>query len=339
MHPITKKRLIGAAKIIIVVAVFFWIGWELSKSWDTLRRQTWTPDYIWLGLAGAFYIIGYVPAALFWRYSMQAFGQRPGLYEALRAYYIGHLGKYIPGKAVVVVLRSGLLNSERTRPGIAAAAVFLETLTMMAVGALLSALIVIVWFRDMPQSQYLVLLAAGLTLVAGGPIYPPFFRWTAKRLGLGRSDPEIDTKLAGLNVQTLGIGLGLMTITWIFLGLSLWATILGVGIDPGLLSEHLPRFVLAAALSVVLGFVLMIPGGIGVREAAMASVLTVYFVNLAMSNNPEMSFADAEALALGQGIVIAAVQRVISILAELLASAVLVLKKDKAAGAAKRDMS
>ena len=329
MNPILKKRLIFAAKIVIIAAVFIWIGVELSRCWGVLREQPWTPDYPWLVFAGVLYILGYVPSALFWRYSMQSFGQRPGVFESLRAYFIGHLGKYIPGKAMVVVLRSGLLNHDRTRPGIAAATVFLETLTMMAVGAFLSAVIVMVWYRDMPHANYLVLLSIGLALVTGAPIYPPFFRWTAKRLGLGRSDPEIDAKLAGLNMVTLSVGFGMMVLTWVFLGLSLWATIRGVGIEPGLLSIHLPRFVLAAALSLVLGFVLMVPGGIGVREVAMASVLTAYFVNLAMAHHPEMTFADAELLAVGQGIVIAAVQRVISILAELGISAVLVLMKDK----------
>ena len=329
MNPILKKRLIAAVKIIIVIAVFLWIGHELSKSWDTLKRQNWAPDYAWLVFAGVLYIVAYFPAALFWRYSMQAFGQRPGFYESLRAYYIGHLGKYIPGKAMVVILRSGLLRHDRTRASIAAAAVFLETLTMMAVGAFLSAVIVIIWFRNMENGRSLALLAVGMMLVAGAPIYPPFFRWMAKRLGVGRSDPEIDRKLAGLNFRTLGIGWGLMTIAWFFLGLSLWATIRGVGIEPGPLWEHLPRFVLAAAISVVLGFVMMIPAGLGVRDMVMALVLTAYFIDLAMTSDPNMSYENAEKLALGQGIVIAAVQRVISIFAELTASAVLVLKKDK----------
>ena len=327
MNTLWKKRLIAFVKFLIVALVLLWIGHELSRSWDILRQQPWTPDYAWLVFAGVLYIVGYVPAALFWRLSMQSLGQRPGVYESLRAYFIGHLGKYVPGKAMVVVLRSGLLRSEHTRPSMAAAAVFFETLTMMAVGALWSAIIVIVWFRDMPHWEYIALLSVGLTLVAGTPIHPPFFRWTVKRLGIGRSDPDIDAKLSGLTMQTLGLGFGAMTLTWVFLGLSLWATIRGVGIEPGLLSEHLPRFVLAAALSVVLGFVLMIPGGIVVREAAMASVLTAYFVNLALAGNADLSFADALSLATGQGIVVAAVQRVISILAELCAAALLVYSR------------
>jgi len=38
--------------------------------------------------------------------------------------FIGHLGKYVPGKAMVVVLRTGLLASHRVNTGIVVASIF-----------------------------------------------------------------------------------------------------------------------------------------------------------------------------------------------------------------------
>ncbi len=315
MNADLRKRLIFSAKILIVLAVVGWVGWELYKSWDRVHLLAWKPDYFWLTLSGLFYLVGYIPCCLFWYLSMRSLGQRPGLYETFKAYYIGHLGKYVPGKAVVVVLRSGLLDHNKTRASIAAAAVFLETLTMMAAGAFLSAVIALVWFRDTPHGHWLSLLALGMMLVSGLPIIPPFFRRIARKLGVGRHDPEIDAKLQGLTVRTLAVGWVLSTLTWLVLGLSLWASIRGIGIETGPLSEHFPRFVLASALSVVLGFVSMIPGGVGVREFALAQVLTVFFAGL------PLCAADAALYA----IVVAAVQRGVSILAELAVSACFVL--------------
>ena len=329
MSPKLKKQLIATVKALIVLAVFGWIGRELYKSWDTVRAHPWSPDYAWLVLSGVLYAVAYIPAALFWRRSMLSLGQHPKLYETFRAYYIGHLGKYVPGKAMVVVLRSGLLDHSRTRASIAAAAVFLETLTMMATGAFLSALIIIVWYRDMQYGGWLVLLAVGMMLVSGLPVFPPIFRAAAIRLGVGRRDPEIDRKLQGLSFRTLAIGWALTTIGWFFLGLSLWATIRGVGIETGPLTEDLPRFVLAAALSVVLGFVLMIPAGIGVRDAAMAQVLIAYFAGIAMAGDTNLDYPEAEKLAAGQAIIVAAVQRGISIFAELTVSAMLLREGKK----------
>jgi len=314
-----RKRLIFGIKILIVLAVAGWVGRELYGSWDSLHRIEWKPNYFWLTLSGVLYVVGYIPSCVFWFLSMRSLGQRPGLYETFRAYYIGHLGKYVPGKAMVVVLRSGLLNHEKTRASIAAAAVFLETLTMMAAGAFLSAVIAIVWFRDTPQGNQLSLLALGMMLVSGLPIIPPVFRNIALRLGVGRSDPEIDAKLRGLTVKTLAIGWMLSTLTWIVLGFWLWASIRGLGIETGALAEHFPRFVMATALAVVAGFVLMIPGGVGVREFVLAQGLFAYFAGL-----PETA-ADATLWAM----IVAAVQRVVSILAELFVSACLIVGRRK----------
>ncbi|MDR0869761.1 MAG: flippase-like domain-containing protein [Planctomycetaceae bacterium] len=315
-----KKRLILLAKILIVLAVAVWVGWELYKSWDKASQLNWKPDILWLTLSGIFYIIGYAPAAVFWRYAMVSLGQKPNWYETFRAYYIGHLGKYIPGKAMVVIMRSGMLDPARTRMSVAAAAVFLETLTMMASGAFLAAVILVVWFRSIPYGNYLTILALGAMLVSGLPVFPPVFRILAKKLGVGKNDPDIDEKLAGLKWTTLLTGWLLMLPAWTFLGLGLWATVRGIGIDPGTLSETLPRFTLAATLSIVLGFVAMIPAGAGVREFAAAQILVAFFAELLIRNDPGMPVQDAQQLAALQAILVAAVQRGVSILAELFVS-------------------
>ncbi len=332
MNPLLKKRLIFVAKIVIVLLVTLWVIWELRKSWRVLGTVNALKEISlhfhagFLTLSALFYILAYVPAALFWRYTMQSMGQSPKIYESLRAYFIGHLGKYVPGKGMVVVLRSGLLNHQRTRPSIAAAAVFLETLTMMAVGAFLSAAIIVLFFRDTPQGLLLSLLSLGVMVVAGLPVYPPLFRLLAKRLGVGRKDPQIDEKLAGLNGKTLAIGWVIMLGVWILLGVSLWASILGIGFDTGPLIPHLPRFTLAAALSLVLGFVSMIPGGLVVREFALAQVLTLYFVEILARQNPALSIEAVQALAVTIGIIVAGIQRLISLLAELGMAAVLAFR-------------
>jgi uncharacterized membrane protein YbhN (UPF0104 family) len=324
-----KSRIFTILKALIFIAVVVWVVWELNKSWNKISQVKWQADYYWLLFSAIFYFLAYIPTSMFWRYSMQSLGQRPGVYESLRAYYIGHLGKYVPGKAVVVVLRSGLLNHDRTRTSVAAAAVFLETLTMMASGAFLSALIVVVWFREMENGLWLILLAIGMAICAGLPILPPVFRKMAKKVGVGRNDPDIDQKLRGLSFKTLLIGWGLTILTWLFLGLSLWSAVKGVRIDiaNGAIIEMeslfangcelMARFTLAASFSVVLGFVLMMPGGIGVRDFVLAQVLTIYFAG---KLDNDMSLATSYA------IVVAGVQRLVSILVELLAAAVMFKK-------------
>ncbi|MDR3196559.1 MAG: flippase-like domain-containing protein [Planctomycetaceae bacterium] len=327
MNPVLKKRLILIVKIVIVLAIFGWIVWELQKSWHKVNQIHWTPNYYWLAVSAFFYGISYIPSVFFWRHTMRLFGQHPGWYETFRAYYIGHLGKYIPGKAMVVILRASLLNRERTQLSIAAATVVLETLNMMAVGGFISAMIMILWFRDLPVGNYLTFVAAGLMLFIGLPVFPPIFRRFAKQLGVGGKDPEIDQKLRKLRFRTMVYGWGLMSIDWLLLGLSLWATIRGVGIDTGTLTEHLPQYVLAATLSVVVGFILMIPGGLGVREIIITQITIPLLITLLMNTDPELTPTDAAELAVLYALVIAGVQRGISIVSELLISAIFWCKR------------
>ena len=319
MNPALKKYLLLTLKLVIIFAVLIWIVKELYGAWDNMSKLTWKADYFYLTLSCVFYIAAYIPGAWFWRYTMKSLGQKPGYYEAFRAYYIGHLGKYVPGKAVVIIMRCGLLQN--TRVSIAAAAVFFETLTMMASGSLLSAIIIVVFLRGMPDALYLFLLAAGMFFVNGIPVFPPVFRYAIRKMGVGKGDPELEAKQSRFRLPVLLVGLFWTAFTFVFLGLSLWASIRGIGIDTGPLLEHLPRFTLAAAIALVLGFILMVPGGIGVREFALAQVLTVYFAALLASQG--MSAEDTLKLVPVQGIVVGGVQRVVSIVSELFISAVL----------------
>lgn len=323
MSPQLKKRLITAGKVLIVLMLVFWIAREIHKSWGDLVGYPWHFHFGWLALAGLAYALAYLPACAFWHLVMRGLGQSPRWVDTLRAYYIGHLGKYVPGKAVVVILRAGLVSGAKVRPSIAAAAVFFETLTMMAVGAFLSAIIVIVCFHGHRQQIPLTLTAVAMMCVAAMPLSPPVFRFLAKKLGVGRGDPEIDEKLRGINLGLLAVGWGLMSLTWIVLGICLWASIHGVGFDPGPLLDNLPRLTGAVAMAMVLGFLAMIPAGFGVREGVLVMLLTSYFTTWAVTDSDTIgSTITPEAIAL----VITAIQRLISIFTELIVSAVLLPK-------------
>ncbi|MEZ6046842.1 MAG: hypothetical protein R3C11_14940 [Planctomycetaceae bacterium] len=53
---------------------------------------------------------------------------------AIRAHYCGHLGKYVPGKALVLVIRTALVKNAGCPPALAALTATCETLMMMGTG-------------------------------------------------------------------------------------------------------------------------------------------------------------------------------------------------------------
>jgi uncharacterized membrane protein YbhN (UPF0104 family) len=277
-HSSRKKWLMRALKLAIAALVIWAVHRSLIQAWHQLDDHRWQVQPVWLVVSAGLYLLGLLPAALFWYRVLGVLGQNARLGETIRAYYIGHLGKYVPGKAMVVVLRTGLIRSQRVETGVAAASVFVETLTMMAVGSFLAAAILAIWFRE---HGWIVVGAVILMLLSGLPTIPPVFRKLASLARVGKSDPATVAKLHRLGLGTLLLGWVAMTICWCILGLSYWAVLRAMdipGLDP---VGQLPRYTAAVSLAMVAGFLLLIlPGGVGVREAALVELMMPYLGTL-----------------------------------------------------------
>src|SRR5207248_4039587 len=125
---------------------------------------------------------------VYWRALLASFDLRPPLAPTVRAYYIGQLGKYVPGKAWALLLRANLIHPFGVGRGMATLTAFYEVLTTMASGALLALVLLAVFGTDSPQSltwemlklevpagalvdrKVSVLLCAFFLCVYGGPI-------------------------------------------------------------------------------------------------------------------------------------------------------------------------
>ena len=266
----SRKWLFLAVKLLIVVLVVWFIRSAAVEAVARLRERPLRLAPAWLTVAGLLYLAGLLPEGLFWHRVLRALGQEVGLGETLRAYLIGHLGKYVPGKAMVVVLRTGLIRSQRVDTGLVVASVFLETLTMMSVGAFLAAAILVVAF---PEHGLFVGLAIVIMGLAGLPTLPPVFARLARLAGVGRSSPAVAERLAGLRYRLLGGGWAANAVGWLLMGASLWAVLRAMGPTPELWAQwHLDTA--AVAVAVVGGFVSMIPGGLLVREAVLTGLLS-----------------------------------------------------------------
>ncbi len=281
--PNPRRRLIRIAKLVFRLLIFslvcYGIWHTVQKAIVDLQAREFGINQIrpwWLVLAGAFYLAGLLPCWLFWQRTLHAMGQRPRWIESLRAYYIGSLGKYVPGKALVVVLRTGLVRSERCDTTVAAVSVFVETLTMMAVGAFVAAAVLGSMYA---HQVWLLGLAIGLMLCAGVPTAPPIFRRLVRMVGVKKVNPHIDAALAGLDFRLMLYGWLTIGLGWLLLGLSLWATLQAIPTTttaPVVFSD-LPLVTACVALALVAGFLSLLPGGIGIREFVVMTLLAAPF--------------------------------------------------------------
>jgi uncharacterized membrane protein YbhN (UPF0104 family) len=269
----TKRRILTLVKLAIVLLVVWFIRRTIVDAWEQLGERRWQFDLAWLTASGSLYLLGKLLCGVFWYRTLQVLKQPATLARTLRAYYVGELGKYVPGKAMVVVLRTGMVRGPDGDTGLIAASVFYETLTMMSTGALIGAAIVAVWFRG---QTLLVGAALAMMAAAGLPTLPPVFRRLVRLFGIGRSDPAIGEKLADLGYGTMLLGWVVTGVGWVLLGLSFWAMLRGMGVDCGGPFDQLHLHTAAVTLATVAGFISFVPGGAIVREAVLAQLMVPY---------------------------------------------------------------
>jgi len=275
-----------AIKAVLTVLVLGFVGRHVARTWRDLHGRGQSiriaPD--WFAGSVALYLLGLTCFGVyFWR--VMRVGATPTrLAPALRAYLVSHLGKYVPGKAMVVVIRAGLVVPHGARPATAAFATLYETLAMMAAGGLVAAAGFAIgsgpWARvaligGAEVEAPLAVLGLGLGLTFLVVVWPGVFPRlaglaSAPLRGVG---PEA---LPRLSARLLGEGLAWATLGWVLLGLSQLAVIRALGTSLG--PAAWPLAVASVALATVAGFVVPIaPGGLGVREyvlwTALASAL------------------------------------------------------------------
>ena len=135
----------------MLVVVGISVGGTVRNALDQLSQHEWHVRPAWLVVAGALYAVGLVPMAWFWYRALASLGQPAPWSATLRAYFLGHLGKYVPGKAMAVILRVAAVRRWVPSMRIAIVSTMLETLTMMAVGAFLAAGISTFLLRSEPE--------------------------------------------------------------------------------------------------------------------------------------------------------------------------------------------
>jgi hypothetical protein len=268
----------------------------------------------WLVGSGALYLLGLGFSAFFWILLLRSLGQRPFAPAAVRAYYLGHLGKYLPGKAWALLMRATLVQGPGVRLGVAAMTSLYEVLTTMTAGVLLAALILPLQLPDthpatglpvlrrlltleVPDTSAVdrrgILLLIGILLCAVGiPILPAVYNRIVQRLTVRFRQADA-APLPHLGTLAMVKGLCLTAIGWLFMGASLWAACQAVLDQPQSWSwDTWFRYTAFLALAYVAGFVILVaPSGLGVREF----FLTLFLVS---EIRPLLPPGDSEATAI-----------------------------------------
>lgn len=284
-HPVTRKKRWWwpILKLTLFAVMMYFIGQRAVALWQSNPAIALHIDVRWLIPAAVLYLVGWLPSVWFWRTLMRRLNQHPTGYETARAYYVGHLGKYVPGKALVLLIRGGFLKEAGVNPILGALTAVYETLVTMAAGAAIAVALapaVIpdgLWERLPAALRYFhqqPLLLAAIVVVAT-IASTPFSAWLFTRIGRRALPPTAaDTVPAtGITAGTVMQGVFITSLVWVFHAFSLGCTLQAVS-DTSLSLAQFPIWLASVALSTFSGFVILIaPGGLGVREWVLIETL------------------------------------------------------------------
>ena len=219
--------------------------------------------------AGSFVavLVGLLASALVWRALLADLGTRLPLRPATHVFFLGQLGKYVPGSvfAIAAQMELGRVHgAPRSRVGTAS----LVFLAVLVSAGLLTAAVALPLTSPDALDRYawvLGLLPVGLVLLAP----PVLSRLVAVGLRLLRRDP-LERPLSW---RGTGAALGWALLMWAAYGVHLLLLVRTQDVTPG--PGLLALSTGAYALAWTAGFLVVVaPAGAGVREAALVLALS-----------------------------------------------------------------
>lgn len=262
----SKKRLLRHIAQFVITAVFLgFIGWALAGRWSDVKDVigNLTARSLLLSLAAA--VAAVWCSFMSWRAVLADFGHRVHIKGSMRVYFVGQLGKYLPGKVWPVVTQMRLGRTYDV-PGRSSAAAVLIAMLMSLGTSLLVTICILPILGDSAFAQYWwTLLVLPLAVVA---LWPGILNALLNRVTrLLKREPMPKPLTAQGIIRSAAWSMS----GWLFYGVHLWILLIDLGAGG---SDLVIRSIGAFAGSWAIGFLLAImPAGVGPREVALVVLI------------------------------------------------------------------
>jgi len=260
-----RARVLTVVKWVAAVVALAFLVWSIARQWDAISRDFVRLDAGTIVLGVAATIVALVANMLSWRAMMSASGFRVRLAAASSIFFVGQLGKYIPGGVWSIAAQAELGRAhglQRTGSAVAALASMLVSMVTAAVVGIVA-----------------VLLASSTGFAT--------FWWLIPLIvvGLVCLTPPVLGRLIAVAFRILRRPAQDTTLTWTGTVMSLvWSLVmwLAYGVQATLVLRVFaadsptlfPVAVGAYAVAWLVGFVVVIaPAGIGPREGILVLLL------------------------------------------------------------------
>ena len=289
----TRSRTVKIVRIVVAVAVVVALVWGVARNWTEISQDLQRMSI------GAL-LLSFVPAALGtwltmvgWRVILADLGSPLHLAPAGGVFFVGQLGKYLPGSVWTVLVQADMashLHVPRRRTGVTGlVTIGLSVLTGLLVG--LPALPLLLQ-RSAGSSGWLLLAVPLFVVLVWPALLNRLIAWGLRVL---RREPLEET----LSTRAILTTVGLYALAWVLFGVHILVLALAVGGGTGVTLASLTGYALAGSLGML---TVILPAGLGARDGILAIVL-------------------ASAMPLSAGTAVALVSRFVVTVVDVLAAA------------------
>jgi uncharacterized membrane protein YbhN (UPF0104 family) len=285
--------------------VLWYVATQARTLWDANRDIDVQIDWKYLVLAAVVSQLSWLPSTWFWQRLIELLGDRNlDRYPLIRAYFCGSLGKYVPGKAAVILIRSALAKNHGVSFVRASIASIVEAGAVMLVGCVvtivLAATIIppdslptwVVEIVPRESTSWSGLLMAVAVLVLAMPVVAVPANWIFQKItrivqkrSLQKQAEEgtpseeeaneepIDQSVGKLTWQFLVAASLMFALSWAGHGLSLLLVLRSMNPESFSLDNWVISTAAAAAGTSIGFFAVFAPGGLAVREGLIITML------------------------------------------------------------------
>jgi len=269
-----NKRGFTFLRWVAVTLIFLFLGKKVVADWQAVQQYQWKVNYFWLVFSLLILLGNFVYLSWVWSEILKIFGRNLKLRKAFKISYLSNLARYLPGRIwqyvslVAMCEKEGISKSTSTTSFVLSQLINIPAaFLLILVTGVLPALTHQTWIKD-------TIWILGIAVTLGALIVISRPQWTEKALRwvlrkLEKTEPAVvlkKTSLAGIFVS--------YAFGWFLHGTAFFFFVVAVTSR----AENFFPIVGAYVAAYLIGYLsFFTPGGLGVREAVLALILSIYF--------------------------------------------------------------
>jgi uncharacterized membrane protein YbhN (UPF0104 family) len=255
--PSRQVGVLALARVLFLVATAFFAWWSLRGRFDEVGEALRSTSWLGALVALALVVTGLLLTGFLWLRVLDGYGYRLPFGDGFAIFFVGQLGKYVPGSVWSIGAQAQLARPHAVPPRatVGASLVFLGF--NVATAALAGGVVTLAGGVSLGMQNWLVAIGV-LSVLAG--LLPSVVNTLGTRVGGAPLRLRIIDAL---------VAVALMTVVWTLYALALLALVP----DPSwrVLAALGGAFTIGYAVGVVIVFA---PAGLGAREATFIALLT-----------------------------------------------------------------